>query len=209
MVVGGDAFRDRDGGLSIAPVLRSQVTPLVLGLVIEQPSHGYEIAQRFERRFGAFLPTKKASIYDALKVLVEARLIERMIESTQSIARRDVKPYRATKEGGRSYRAWLAGEVRSDPQRVAMLGRLTLAGARTADDALEFLDRYEQECLRDATALDLRSERDASGVSGVMELLLLEEQKRVLDARLGWIRYAKVMLRREKERSDSSGEEQL
>jgi hypothetical protein len=69
--------------------------------------------------------------------------------------------YRATPSGARAYRQRLAENLRSDPQRVEMLGRMTLAGVHSVDAALDFIGRYEQECVREAKELT-RPEEAAS-----------------------------------------------
>ena len=141
-------------------VLRSQVTSAVLGLVIEKPSHGYEIGQRFERRFGGFLSVGRSSIYAALGTLMEAELIEKMAARSTTGVSRGAKAgacYRATAPGARAYRGWLAERLRNDPQRVEMLGRMTLAGVHSVDAALDFIARYERECIREAQELSDRA----------------------------------------------------
>ena len=156
-VLGGYAYERREEEPLAAPLLRSQLTTMVLGLVIEKPSHGYEIGLRFEDRFGGFLRAGRSSIYPALQRLVHDGLIEKMpAASTMTAARRGAKAgacYRATAQGARAYRAWLAERFRSDPQRVEMLGRMALAGVHSVEAALDFLDRYEQACVREARTL--------------------------------------------------------
>jgi len=189
--------RNVDAG---AAVLRSQVACAVLGLVIEKPSHGYEIGQRFERRFGVFLSVGRSSIYAALASLMEAELIEKLATTSSTGVSRGAKAgaaYRATANGARAYRTWLAERVRSDPQRVEMLGRMALAGVRSVEAALDFIARYEQECVREAQELarPADSTPGSDGVSGVLERLLVEERRRMIDAQLGWITYARAELR--------------
>ncbi len=182
-------------------VLRSQVACTVLGLVIEKPSHGYEIGQRFERRFGGFLSVGRSSIYAALGSLMEAGLIEKMSSRSTTGVSRGAKAgasYRATARGARAYRGWLAERVRSDPQRVEMLGRMTLAGVHSVEAALDFVGRYERECVREAQELARPVESAASGcagISGLVERLLIEERRRMIDAQLAWITYARAELR--------------
>jgi DNA-binding PadR family transcriptional regulator len=182
-------------------VLRSQVACAVLGLVIEKPSHGYEIGQRFERRFGAFLSVGRSSIYASLASLVEAELVEKMATSSDTGVSRGAKAgaaYRATAYGGRAYRTWLAERVRSDPERVEMLGRMALAGVRSVEAALDFIERYERECVREAQELARPGDFGASGSAGitrVLERLLIEERRRMIDAQLAWITYARAELR--------------
>jgi DNA-binding PadR family transcriptional regulator len=181
--------------------LRSQVACAVLGLVIEKPSHGYEIGQRFERRFGGFLSVGRSSIYAALSSLMDAGLIEKMSGRSTTGVSQGAKAgasYRATAQGARSYRAWLAERVRNDPQRVEMLGRMTLAGVHSVEAALDFIGRYERECVREAQELSRPldgAEVDDSDISGLVERLLIEERRRMIDAQLAWITYARAALR--------------
>jgi DNA-binding PadR family transcriptional regulator len=182
-------------------VLRSQVACAVLGLVIEKPSHGYEIGQRFERRFGEFLSVGRSSIYAALGTLMDAELVEKMSPRSSTGVRRGAKAgasYRATPDGARAYRAWLADRVRNDPQRVAMLGRMALACVHSVEAAMDFIARYEQECVREAQELARPTttvESGADGLSAVLERLLVEERRRMIDAQLAWITYARAELR--------------
>lgn len=181
-------------------VLRSQVACAVLGLVIEKPSHGYEIGQRFERRFGEFLSVGRSSIYAALGSLMDAELVEKMPPDTDTGVRRGAKAgasYRATAEGARAYRIWLADRVRNDPQRVAMLGRMALACVHSVEAAMDFIARYEQECVREAQELarPTNLEAGSDGLSAVLERLLVEERRRMIDAQLAWITYARAELR--------------
>jgi DNA-binding PadR family transcriptional regulator len=185
--------------------LRSQVACAVLGLVIEKPSHGYEIGQRFDRRFGGFLSVGRSSIYAALGTLMEAGLIEKMSGRSTTGVSQGAKAgasYRATARGARAYRAWLAERVRNDPQRVEMLGRMTLAGVHSVEAALDFIGRYERECIREAQelsrpldAVDVDVDVERGDISGVVERLLIEERRRMIDAQLAWISYARAELR--------------
>lgn len=48
---------------------------LVLALVIERPSYGYELAARYDRRFAAFLPLGAGNVYSSLDQLERYKLI--------------------------------------------------------------------------------------------------------------------------------------
>jgi len=188
------------GHATAGVVLRSQVASAVLGLVIEKPSHGYEIGQRFERRFGEFLSVGRSAIYAALGSLMDAELVEKMPPDSTTGVRRGAKAgasYRATAEGARAYMSWLADRVRNDPQRVAMLGRMALACVHNVEAAMDFIGRYEQECVREAQELarPTSAPSGANGLSAVLERLLVEERRRVIDAQLAWITYARAELR--------------
>lgn len=199
-VPGEHVLEERGVDPASCAVLRSQVACAVLGLVIEKPSHGYEIGQRFERRFGGFLSVGRSSIYAALGSLMDAMLIEKLSARASTGVSRGAKAgasYRATADGARAYRAWLAERLRKDPQRVEMLGRMTLAGVHSVEAALDFISRYERECVREAQELarPADSEPDGGGVSVLVERLLIEERRRMIDAQLAWITYARAELR--------------
>lgn len=201
VVPGEHVLEERGVDLAGSAALRSQVACAVLGLVIEKPSHGYEIGQRFEGRFGDFLNAGRSAIYAALGSLMEAGLIEKMSGRSTTGVRQGAKagaPYRATARGARAYREWLAERVRNDPQRVEMLGRMMLAGVQSIDAAVDFIARYEQQCVREAQTLALPDRSvmpDSLGICGVVERLLIDERRRMIDAQLAWITYARAELR--------------
>lgn len=199
---GGRVGRESDSGSSEGEALKSQVACVVLGLVIEKPSYGYEIWQRFEPRFGGFLSAGKSMIYLALANLVAAGLIEEMVGMESVGVRRGAKPgasYRATRRGARAYMRRVAERLRDDPRRAEMLGRMTLAGITGTETALELLDRYEEECLLEAQRMALPALntpwRVVSEVARVVERLIAEERRRTIDAQLKWVAYARAELR--------------
>jgi DNA-binding PadR family transcriptional regulator len=190
------------GGLdqTSSGALRSQVACAVLGLVIEKPSHGYEIGQRFEGRFGSFLNARRSSIYAALRSLMDAGLIEKMSSRSTTGVRRGAKAgasYRATALGARAFRGLLVERIRNDPQRVEMLGRMMTAGVHSVEAASDFIDRYEQQCVDDAKQLAPRShgEQSGQGLASLMGRLLVEERRRMIGAQLDWLAYARAELR--------------
>src|ERR1700730_774268 len=83
---------------------------LVLALLIEQPSHGYEISQRYQRRFGSFMPLSVPRVYGALDRLRDAGMIESVApRRSQSTSKQERmrRSYRATDHGVQGYRRWL------------------------------------------------------------------------------------------------------
>src|ERR1700684_2177233 len=96
----GRAVRDAGNG-----AMRSPVNWAVLGLMIERPSYGYEILQRFERNYGELLKLSSPSqIYTALDSLMDRGMIEATSEPSPDAAVRQPRlHYRATEEGVRRY----------------------------------------------------------------------------------------------------------
>ena len=116
--------------------LRSPVSWALLGLVIQRPSYGYELVQRFERTYGHALELSSPSqIYTALDALERRGLIEKLPPGEAPEVVRQPKPhYRATARGVEQLRR-LAD--RPGPRRAPPLAPVRAAAgrARTAGGA--------------------------------------------------------------------------
>lgn len=116
---------------------------LVLALVIEKPSHGYEIDRRYEARFGAFLPLSTSRVYEALRRLNRMGLIERIALRPEGHSRKQHglrQSYRAKRAGVQAYRGWAAERMRDDPQRVEILARVASVGLLGVDALVDVVD---------------------------------------------------------------------
>jgi DNA-binding PadR family transcriptional regulator len=184
--------------------LRSPVSWALLGLVIQRPSYGYELVQRFERTYGHVLELSSPSqIYTALDALERRELIEKLPPGEAPEISRQPKPhYRPTPLGVDSHADWLI-EQAHDERRRSHLFALQLA-VLGPGGALAILERYEQACLQDASEA---ASAPAGGLAGreagapsageggqVGELaarLSREQQRLSVQARLAWIGYAR------------------
>jgi DNA-binding PadR family transcriptional regulator len=179
---------------------RSSSAWLVLALVIEQPSHGYEISQRYQRHFGSFQPMSVPRVYAALDRLRDAKMIEPIVVKPVEPARKQHlmrRSYRATRAGVKAHRAWVAERMRDDPQRPQLLGRIASAGLVDIDAVLDVIDRYQRECMEELRALPTGSERLEAGRSSLEELteyLVNDQQRRELRARHDWAVHARGIL---------------
>jgi DNA-binding PadR family transcriptional regulator len=178
----GRAKRRRSG----APV-----NAAVLALVIEKPSYGYEVWQRFEARFGGLLDVGSSRIYQAVNGLLDDGLIEELPGGSEGSRRQPRPCYRATARGTSAHRAWLAEELRADPTRLELSQRLLAVAGDDAATLLEVVDRYEEACLDEMAELRTSAHPTASAVRG---RLLAEERRLVLEARMKWILFARRQL---------------
>lgn len=103
------------------PADESEVTRLspvrlaVLGLLVESPSHRYNVAVRFTGRVGAAWAIRPAQIYEQVKGLEQDGLVER-VPPTASHRSRAV--YRSTTKGRETFETWLLREAANDPPPV-------------------------------------------------------------------------------------------
>lgn len=181
--------------------MRSPVSWALLGLVIQRPSYGYELVQRFERTYGDALELSSPSqIYTALDTLVRHCLIEMLpVEELDVGGGRQPKPhYRATAQGTSDYEQWLISELQRQRRRSRLFAQQLAVLAPQA--ALRVLEHCEQACLKEASAPPPSAATGAGGTSldGPGELsprLIAEENRLAIGAKLAWIEYARRELR--------------
>lgn len=179
---------------SYAVEMRSPVNWALLGLMIERPSYGYELVQRFERTYGDLLTLSSASqIYNALDALMRRGLIEEIVaDGPQHGAVRQPKlHYRATAEGVRRYQDRLIAQISEERRRSRLFAHELAALAPQA--ALTVIDRYEQLCLKDAVNTAPRGVPDQTidGNSSLAGRLATEDERLSTQAKLPWIEYAR------------------
>lgn len=197
----------RRAGRSVADEARTPAPWLVLGLLIEQPSHGYELCQRYRSRFGALLPMSVPRVYGALDKLRDERMIEQVsLKSAQSAPRQHMmrRTYRATRAGVKAYHSWVAERMSDDFQRPQLLGLIASAGVLDVDAVLEVIDRYDRECMEELRTLGTGSERVEGGSSSLEELtdeLVRDQRRRELAARHDWAVHARRTLEAHKRRA--------
>jgi DNA-binding PadR family transcriptional regulator len=174
--------------------MQSSVNWSLLALVIERPSYAYELAQRFERTYGAVLTLSSVShVYTALATLKTRSLIEE-IPGTR-VGGQPKPRYRATSKGSEDYVGWLVGQAAEDSRRQGLFVRQLSTFARNPRAALEILARYEQACLAQAGATRITStDRAVDRSLELADRLVDEERRLALGARLAWVQYARSEL---------------
>jgi DNA-binding PadR family transcriptional regulator len=174
--------------------MRSPVNWALLGLIIERPSYAYDLAQRFERRYGQALPLSNVGhIYTALGVLGDRGLVEEIPGTRQG---RQPRPrYRATEQGFAEYRDWLVGQVCEDHRRreLFVLALAPLTGE--TGQLLEVIARCEQALLRAGMSTPIaRAQETPDALSTLMRELISEDSRLAVGARLAWIEYVRQEL---------------
>lgn len=176
-------------------MVSSLIDHAVLALVIERPSYGYELYERFGRRFGEFLPASLGNVYDALKRLEREGYVE--FAGLSGSRGRPRVNRRATASGLTTYRLWLGEHLRDDPQRLELFSRLASAGLRDPEGMHAMLDRYEEESAREARKIAIPNPDPASTdpMGELLWELLVEQQRRIAAVQLEWVAYARSRVR--------------
>ena len=176
-----------------AAPMQSAVHWALLGLVIERPSYGYELAHRFEHAYAGMLHLSGISyVYTALDTLQRRGMIE---EIPGTRAGRQPKPrYRATDQGVRSYQDRLTEQIQEDLRRSRLFARQLAVFAQEPEMALEIIERYGQACLEEAGGAPLHptdGDTPPDAIAGLASRLVSEESRLSMEAKLPWVEYAR------------------
>lgn len=141
-------MRARAAQKKLVRELTSEVNWLVLGLVIERPSYGSEIRNRFERKYGDVLSLGESHIYGVIDRLLKRGWIE-VVERTE-VGRQPKTRYQATALGTRTYDDRLVAELAEEQRRQELWVRQLGVYANNPHAALRVIARAEKEYLKTA-----------------------------------------------------------
>ncbi len=181
--------------------LISTVHWLMLALVIEKPSYGYEIAARYERRFGLLLPTSKTSIYGSLDRLEQEGLVEPLPPQPTPMGGRHRRvSYGPTTDAIPTHRRWLSSPVVAARWHDELLARIGTAHLHGVAAMLDLLERYahyaEQHQQRVQELMTEHSPGGQQSLQTVSAALLLTEQQGTATAHIDWVRAARDEVKR-------------
>lgn len=173
----------------------SPVTGVLLGLLLERPGYGYELAQRMNERMGPAWRLTTSSIYPVLERLESDGLVRRTVKDMPGRQRqRERVMYHATAAAEAAFEQWLARPARKEPVRTELLAKIAVAREVDVPRLLAALDEYEQDCLALLETAD--GARPGDGASDSAWPALLSEliqgaTGEHLRAELEWLRFAR------------------
>jgi DNA-binding PadR family transcriptional regulator len=169
----------------------------VLGLVIERPGYGYDLARRLEERFGSsgFAPT---GVYSALDQLSSEALVRsagpRAEATNERAAPRTI--YEATPKGIDHFEEWMLGCSSLAPVRDELYMKIALSKPHNLSRLIELARAQEEDCL--ARLQDLKRPSRAHGGPRawpeVAVLLVRDAEIKQLQARVEWLQKARTIM---------------
>jgi DNA-binding PadR family transcriptional regulator len=161
----------------------------VLGLVIERPGHGYDLARRLQERFGSsgFAPT---GVYSALDQLSSEALVRSRGDKGRA-AQRTI--YEATPEGIERFEQWMLDSSSLAPVRDELYMKLALSKPHNLSRLIELARAQEEDCLAQLQALRAPTPSGSAAPRGwqdVAVLLVRDAEIRQLQARVEWLQKA-------------------
>ncbi|HTB50315.1 MAG TPA: helix-turn-helix transcriptional regulator [Solirubrobacteraceae bacterium] len=172
----------------------------VLGLVIERPGYGYDLARRLEERFGSsgFAPT---GVYSALDQLSAEALVcsagARAGSANERAAPRTI--YEATPKGVDHFEDWMLGSSSLAPVRDELYMKIALSRPHNLSRLMELTQTQEQDCLARLQQLKQSSGRTQSRPKAwpeVAVLLVRDAEIKQLQARIEWLQKAHTIMRK-------------
>jgi DNA-binding PadR family transcriptional regulator len=173
----------------------------VLGLVIERPGYGYDLARRLQARFGssAFAPT---GVYSALDQLSSEALVRnagsRAGARNERAAPRTI--YEATPKGVDHFEEWMLGCSSLAPVRDELYMKIALSKPHNLSRLIELAQAQEEDCLARMQALKRPANRARRGGarvwSDVAVLLVRDAEIKQLQARVEWLQKARTVMHR-------------
>jgi DNA-binding PadR family transcriptional regulator len=175
----------------------------VLGLVIERPGYGYDLARRLRERFGSsgFAPT---GVYSALDQLSAEGLVRSAGRSADGAAERAAPRtvYEATDAGVEHFDRWMRSDSPPAHVRDELNMKLALSRPRDLAGLLELACAQERECLERLEALKRapahqgRASERRRGLAWeeVATLLVRDAETRQLQARIEWLQRTRAII---------------
>lgn len=176
----------------LAP-MRSAVGWALLGLVIERPSHGYELAARFRSDYEDLLALSDVSyVYRALEMLERRGWIEPLPDDGQP-RRAKKTSYRSTESGEDAYQEHLIAQMTAVDQDGRLFARKLGVFAHRPKRALAVIEHAERACVAHGQQPPATEpDRAASGDPGALAARLhADRRRRALTATVAWLQFAR------------------
>jgi DNA-binding PadR family transcriptional regulator len=167
----------------------SRVELVVLGLLAEEPLHGYELIERYRSRgMSMWAEVGRASVYQALRRMEAAGLVSGKAQEGDEGPDRRV--YRITRTGrDRLREGLLDGFGRSEPYGVAASPGLGLVHLLSADEARKGVAQRGQAVAGLLATVEAERDRLAAGrgPGAALARRMLDQQEALARAELDWL----------------------
>jgi DNA-binding PadR family transcriptional regulator len=119
----------------------------LLGLLLERPGLGGELANRLVTRLGETWRIDPNDVYRLLEQLEQEGLVWAREESRRSGQRRTRLVYHPTEEASGALTLWMETLLPREPVRLGLQAKLSVAREQDAPSLAVALKEYERECL--------------------------------------------------------------
>ena len=120
---------------------------VLLGLLLERPGHGGDLASRLSARLGETWRIDTNDVYRLLEQLEQTGLAVARVEPRRGDERRTHLVYHPTSESCAALTLWMETLLPREPVRLGLQAKLAVAREQDAPRLLVALEAYERECL--------------------------------------------------------------
>lgn len=161
----------------------------LLGLLLQHPGHGYDLALRLRRRLGPAWQIEAKGLYPMLQQLERAGLATSEKVTCHGPTRGRVI-YSPTERAQQALTEWMTTGRSSEPLRVELHAKLAVARNEDIPLLLRALDAYENDCLALLSASTERFPQASSLTALAMNLTRAAALMR-LRSELEWVALAR------------------
>jgi DNA-binding PadR family transcriptional regulator len=120
----------------------------LLGLLLERPGHGYDLANRLVSRLGETWRIDPRDVYRLLETLEKEGLASGVEEARHGEDGRTLTVYHPTAQTAGALTAWMETLIPRKPVRLDLQAKLAVAREQDVPRLLLALRQYERECLQ-------------------------------------------------------------
>jgi DNA-binding PadR family transcriptional regulator len=172
----------------------------VLGLVIERPGYGYDLARRLEDRCGAW-GWERSGVYSALDQLTRDGHVRSEKAKVRAGSARSAPRaiYESTAEGVDYFREWITRSTSPSPVRQELDLKILFSGPEFLPRLIEQTWAQEQMCMDQLRVLSVMNQ--PLGASGtrtwreVAPVLQREAEIKLLQVRVEWLQNARGVMK--------------
>jgi DNA-binding PadR family transcriptional regulator len=166
----------------LAAAGHSPLRGALLALLVQGPSHGYELANRLERQLGPGWPISRPSLYRMLKGL----RADGLLTATEPEAAESKIVYSATELAEPALYVWMESPLTLGVGQLQLQARMIVARREDLPRLLIAVNSYERTLF--ARAAEIKSGMaDASSLRGAMMKMVREAQRHRISAELLWL----------------------
>ncbi len=130
--------------------MRGPSTPLrgaLLGLLLERPGHGGDLANRLAARLGETWRVDTNDVYRLLEQLEKTGLATSRDEPKRGNQRRTHLVYHPTEAAPEALTLWMETLLPREPVRLALQAKMSVAREQDGPRLMVALQAYERECM--------------------------------------------------------------
>ena len=178
-------------GKTSTRAMTSVVYWALLGLVIERPSYGLELYNRYQRLYADLLPVSGSShIYTALDELEDRAFIETM-SATGQRPPAQAATTGSPRLGSAAFEDWYVEQMDAQRRGLELWARQLAIFAQDPAAAIGLIARFRREYLQTVGQIGRAPRGSVDGSRGALiDELVAEQQRIAAGGMLSWLRFA-------------------